>query len=86
MTVLRQRLIDYGLLVGNVVLAQCKPLHSVPNNPRQHHEVRQGLDGAGTDVLPVVVLGETRKLLLVVRLVGLKGGWKGGRVREDEKM
>jgi len=82
-TVLCQRLIDYGLLVGNVVLAQRKPFHSVPEHPRQHHKVRQGLHGAGTNVLPVVVLRETRELLLIVRLVGLEGGWKGGRVRED---
>ena len=78
MTVLCQRLIDNGLLVGNVMLTQCKPFHSIPDHPRQHHDVRQGLDGAGTDVLPVVVLGETRKLLLVVGLVGLEGEWKGG--------
>jgi len=47
--------------------------------------VRQGLDGTGADVLPVVVLGEARELLLVVRLKetregreGREGGREGG--------
>ena len=85
MPVLRQRLIDNRLLVSNVVLAQRKPLHSVAHHARQHHQVRQGLDGTGADVLPVVVLGEARELLLVVRLKetregreGREGGREGG--------
>lgn len=79
MPMLRQRLINNRLLVGNVVLPQRKPFHGVAHHPRQHHEVRQGLDGTWADVLPVVVLGETRELLLVVRLEEGKGARKGGR-------